>query len=98
MLHKRTEHRLRNIHRQLRTLRDDLRVTEEQLIPVTDDADDWRLRALVSETPIAERKYRKAAAHAERLRHHRDELIRRIQRLEADQDALLDQLSSRSSG
>ena len=94
MSRDRIERRLRGIGRQLSALRSDLRVCEEQLVQVADEAGDYRLRALVSETPIAEREYREARRHAERLRHHRDEIAERIARLEADQDALLDGFSA----
>ena len=90
----RIERRLRVIGRELGALRTDLRVAEEQLDQVSDEADESRLRALVSETPIAEREYREAQRHAERLRRHRDEIAERITRLEADQDALLDGFSA----
>lgn len=94
MARERIERRLRGVGGQLSALRADLRVCEEQLVQVTDDADESRLRALVSETPLAEREYREASRHAERLRRHRDELVERIARLEADQDALLDRLTA----
>ena len=94
MLRERIERRLRGVSRQLSALRADLRVCEEQLVQVTDEADESRLRALVSETPLAEREYREASRHAERLRRHRDELAERIASLEADQDALLDRLTA----
>ena len=67
---------------------------EEQLVQISDEADESRLRALVSETPIAEREYREAQRHADRLRQHRDELAARVARLEADQDALLDRFTA----
>ena len=94
MSRDRIERRLRGIGRQLGVLRTDLRVAEEQLDQVSDEADESRLRALVSETPIAEREYREARRQAERLRLHRDEIAARIIRLEADQDALLDRFST----
>ncbi len=86
------ERRLRDLGAQLRSLREDLSVTQEQLVQLQGEADDARLRSLVSETPLAEREHRSAARHAEALRRHRDELVERIARLEADQDALLDRL------
>ena len=61
---------------------------------VADEAAESRLRALVSETPLAEREYRETSRHADRLRCHRDELAERILRLEADQDALLDRFTT----
>ena len=94
MARDRIERRLRGIGRQLGALRTDLRVCDEQLVQVSDEADEYRLRALVSETPLAERDYRTAQRHAERLRRHRDELTDRIARLEADQDALLDRFGA----
>ncbi len=94
MSRDRIERRLRGIGRQLGVLRTDLRVAEEQLDQVSDEADESRLRALVSETPIAEREYREARRQAERLRLHCDEIAARIIRLEADQDALLDRFST----
>ena len=91
----RIERRLRDIGDQLRGLREDLNITEEQLVPVADEAEDSRIRALVSETPLAEREHREAGRHAEKLQRHRDELVKRIARLEADQDSLLDELTAR---
>ena len=78
----------------MNALRTDLRVCEDQLVQVCDEADECRLRALVSETPLAEREYREAQRHADRLQQHRDEIAARITRLEADQDALLDRFSA----
>ncbi len=75
-------------------LRGDLRVCDEQLMQVSEEADECRLRALVSETPLSEREYRQAQRHADRLQQHRDEIAARIARLEADQDTLLDRFSA----
>ena len=94
MSRDRIERRLRGVGRQLSALRVDLNVCEEQLAQIDDEADECRLRALVSETPLAEREYREAQRHADRLRQHRDEIAARIARLEADQDALLDRFTA----
>ena len=88
------ERRLRRVGEQLRSLRDDLRVTEEQLNQLADEADDARLRALVSETPLAEKEHRKASRHVDRLRSHRERVIVKIAELEAAQDDLLDRLGT----
>lgn len=88
------ERRLRRVGDQLRAYRDDLRVTEEQLRQLSDEADDARLRALVSETPLAEKEHRRASRHVERLRAHREKVLQRIHDLEAQQDELLDRLGS----
>ena len=88
------ERRLRSVSEQLKSARDDLGVTEEQLVQLADEADDARLRALVSETPIAEKEHHKASRHAERLRKHRDRLQAKIASLDAEQDELLDRLTA----
>lgn len=73
-------------------LRRDLAIAEEQLASLAGDADDARLRALVSEIPIAEHEHRSAERHAAAMRRHRDALLADIQKLEATQDELLDRL------
>jgi len=90
------ERKLRGVSEQLRVLRDDLSISDEQLVQLADEADDARLRALVSETPLAEKEHRKASRHVERLRKHRERLAIRIAALDAEQDALLDRLSASS--
>ena len=87
------ERRLRSVSERLRSARDDLGVTEEQLVQLADEADDARLRSLVSETPIAEKEHRKATRHADRLRKHRDRLQAEVAALDAEQDELLDRLT-----
>lgn len=87
------ERRLRSVSERLRSARDDLVVTEEQLAQLADEADDARLRSLVSETPIAEKEHRKASRHADRLRKHRDRLQAEVAALDAEQDELLDRLT-----
>ncbi|MEO0492884.1 MAG: hypothetical protein AAF081_05670 [Actinomycetota bacterium] len=88
------ERRLRTVSKQLQSAREDLAVTEEQLIQLADEADDARLRALVSETPLAEKEHRKASRHADRLRKHRDKLAAKIAALDAEQDELLDRFGA----
>ncbi len=67
-------------------------MAEEQLAHLAEDADEARLRALVSETPGADQVQREAQRHAEAMRRHRDGLVAEIRRLEASQDDLLDRL------
>jgi len=90
------ERKLRNVSDQLRSLRDELQVSDEQIIQLADEADDARLRALVSETPVAEKEHRKASRHVDRLRKHRERVAAKIAALDAEQDALLDRLSASS--
>lgn len=59
---------------------------------LTDLAEDARLRALVSETPVADAEYREAERHAEAMRGHRTRVADDIARMERTQDDLLDRL------
>jgi len=86
------ERRLIEVGDRLRSLRDDLRIADEQLAHFADEADDARLRALVSETPVADREHRDAARHADKMRRHRDEIAGEIGGLERRQDELLDDM------
>ena len=87
-----TERRLRETGSRLRRLRADLAVADEQAAHLSDEADDARLRALVSETPGADRERRHAHRHAEAMDRHRDAVRAEIEQLEQDQDGLLDRL------
>lgn len=86
------ERRLTDVAERLKQLRIDLGVADEQLLHFSEEAEDARLRSLVSETPLAEREHRDAARHAAVSARSRDDLVTEIDRLEALQDDLLDQL------
>jgi hypothetical protein len=90
------ERRLSDVADRLRALREELAVTDEQLRTLAEQADDARLRALVSETPLAGHEHREAARHAEAMRRHRSEVVAGIEALERDQDDLLDRLVAES--
>ena len=76
----------------LRRLRAELKVVDEQLAFLNEAADEARLRALVSETPLADREHREAQKHAEAMSRHRAQLASTILELERSQDELLDRL------
>jgi len=80
----------------LRQLREELKVAEEQLVHFSDEADEARLRSLVSETPLADQKHREANKHAESMRKHKNMLQTKIERVEALQNELLDQMDSKN--
>jgi predicted nucleic acid-binding Zn-ribbon protein len=90
------ERRLRQVSGRLRQLREELDVTDEQLGQLADAADDARLRALVSETPLAGEDHRQAERHAEAMRRHRAHVAEEIERLEHSQDDLLDRFVAES--
>ena len=87
------EKRLSSVSDELRRLREDLKILDEQLLQVSDEAEDSRLRAMVSETPLAAAEHRDAAKAVGALRRNRDSMMKRVQKLEALQDELLDEFT-----
>ena len=71
------ERRLRDVSDRLKAVARDLAVADEQLAHLADEADEARLRALVSETPLAEQEHHEAERHADAMRRHRADLARR---------------------
>ena len=87
------ERRLIDGSRRLAEFREEMRIGEEQLLQLAAEADDARIRALVSETPVAGREHRDAERHAEAMSAHLDGVRASVERLEQEQDRLLDELS-----
>jgi hypothetical protein len=90
------ERRLTEVGTRLKQLRGELAVSDEQLLQLAAEADDARLRALVSETPLAGREHQDAQRHADAMQRHRAEVLEGIAKLEAAQDELLDRLLAES--
>ena len=86
------ERRLSEVAARLKQLREELSVSDEQLAHLAETADDARLRALVSETPLADREHQEAQRHADAMARHRADVLQGIAKLEQDQDDLLDRL------
>jgi hypothetical protein len=86
------ERRLRQGTARLRSLREELRVIDEQLEVLAAEADDMGIRALVAETPGAAAEYRDAQAQADAMARSRASVLASIQQVETRQDELLDQL------
>lgn len=86
------ERRLKDVSSRLKVVAADIAVAEEQLAQLADEADEARLRALVSETPLAEQEHREAERYADAMRRHHAELVAELRKLEATQDELLDRL------
>ena len=87
------ERRLRQVSDRLRREREELSVVTEQLDQLAGEADDARLRAMVSETPVSDHEAAVAMRHADAMRRRSAELKESIALLEAQQDDLLDQLT-----
>ena len=86
------ERKLSQVGDRLRRARAELAVVEEQLAALAESADDARIRALVSETPIADREHHEAQKHADAMARSRADLVATIADLERTQDDLLDRL------
>jgi hypothetical protein len=92
-MHRTTiERRLNDAHQRLARARSELAVLDEQLVVVTEMADDTRLRALVAETPVAAKEHDEASRQASAMLRSRQALIERIAELERRQDDLLERL------
>src|SRR5438067_6984250 len=87
------EKRLSQSAERLKQLRAELKVVDEQLLFFAEAADEARLRALVSETPLADKEHRDAQKHAEAMTRRRTEIVGSIHDLERAQDELLDKLA-----
>lgn len=86
------ERRLFDVAKRLRRAREELRVAEEQLAVLVEAADEARIRALVSETPLAQRELAGAQRHADAMTRSRDAAAAEVAELQAVQDQLLDRL------
>lgn len=93
MLRSSIERKLADLSSEVRALRSELAILDEQLQHVVDEADDARLRSLVSETPLAASEHRDAAKTVAAVRRDRDAKVKKMAKLEAKQDVLLDRLT-----
>ena len=89
---RRIERRLLEVHARLVAARAELEVLVHQADALRDQAEEMRIRVLVSETPGADREWREADGHARRLEERRAQKRAEIAQLVATQDDLLGQL------
>lgn len=89
------ERRLEGVRAEVSRLRDHVRVLDEQLAYLEGVAEEARTRALVSSTPLADRERHQAEEDLRRTQAERDDLARRLDELEAEQDRLLERLAAR---
>ena len=86
------ERRLADSAKRLKRAREELAVIEEQASALNETAEDARLRALVSETPLANKEYQEAQRHADAMERARRTVLSSIADLQRAQDELLDRL------
>ena len=91
------ERRLDALVARRRALRDELAVVDEQLAALDEAAGDARLRALVSETPVADVEHRDASRSADAMARHRTVLLSDLAALNRAEDELLDRLAAEAA-
>src|ERR1700733_1512558 len=88
------ERRLTDVAQRLKRAREELAVIDDQLVALSDAADEARIRSLVSETSLAEREYTEAQRHVDAMTRSRRMVETDVAELQAAQDELLDRLIS----
>jgi hypothetical protein len=83
------ERRIRDVHARLVRAREELAVLDEQLAVVTEEAEDARIRSLVSETPLATHEYAEIRRHADAMIRAHDALAATVGDLQRRRDELL---------
>lgn len=83
------ERRIRDVHTRLVRAREELAVLDEQLSVVNDEAQDLRLRSLVSETPLAAHEYTEIRRHVDAMTKAREAMRAQVADLTRRQDELL---------
>jgi hypothetical protein len=86
------EAKLREVSEQLKRVREELAVVEEQLLHFRDSADDARVQALVDDSRLSAADASDAQRHVEAHGRTRDRLAGTILELERSRDDLLDRL------
>jgi hypothetical protein len=90
MSRSKLERQLSDTHRQLLQARDELAVADQHVAIADEMADEARLQALVSESPLDNREYEEAARHAAATHRGREDVAHRVKALERLLDQLLD--------
>ena len=88
----RIEQSLSAIGDRLAKARADLKIVEEQLLFQMDVVEEAENRAVVAETPLADRAHQEAQADLRRLERQRRQVEAEITELRQEQDKLLDRM------
>lgn len=97
MGHRLLQRRLSQVSARMRELTEELRVVQDQMVQVVDEADEKSLRALVSETPSAAFEYREAKKHSDVIQRHHQQIVAELADLERRMNSLLDRMKEPSS-
>jgi len=83
------ERRIRDVHSRLVRAREELAVLDEQLATVQEEAEEARVRSLVSETPLAAHDYAEVRRHADAMTRARKAMQESVEELSRRRDELL---------
>lgn len=81
----------------MRELTEELRVVQDQMSHVVEEADEKSLRALMSETPLAGFEYRDAKKHADVMQRHYGQIQDELADLARRMNNLLDRMKEPST-
>ena len=90
--------RLADVSLRLVRAREDLRIAGEQSGSLDDEADDARIRAMVSDSPMDAHDHRHAQGPADAMLREQQRLRHLVATLARRQDDLLDELAAASKG
>lgn len=90
------ERRIRDLQLRIKAAREEVAVLDEQIEVLAEDAEDTRVRWLVSDSPLAERESIDAHRHLELAKRAASALRAEIDRCVADRDRLLRELPAGS--
>ncbi len=83
------ERRIIDTHERMKRIKQELLVLDEQLVAVREEAEDLRVRSLVSQVPQADFEYKEARKHLEAMSRTRDALVVKLDQLRIRRDKLL---------
>jgi len=87
------QRKLQDLQSRVTALRAEIVVLSEQIEVIDEEVEDLRVRAVVSETPLAAKEHAAAARHAALAHRAKLEAMENVARLEHERDELLDQLA-----
>jgi hypothetical protein len=85
--------RIQDLQVRVVALRAEVAVLNEQIEAIDAEVEVLRVRAVVSETPLAVKEHAEAARHAELAHRARHDSMEQLARVEADRDELLAQIA-----
>ena len=92
------ERQLKEVGKRISRYKDELAIADEQLHHLQNEAEDARMKSLVSETAIADQERREVDQQVESMNRHHQHLIAEIKNHEERQDQLLEKTSKASAG